>query len=140
MIGSHAATGWNITVEGTVVCVRCQNATVKEADSARTQAIGNVLQLLLKRCVVEFLANGKLTVDAFLGDVEVLDVEEAILANGLDEGLCELFLAFGSVVEAEIDGDEVRPLEISLRLHGESVKIRRWWTRRRRRRALVSCT
>ena len=69
--------------------------------------------LLLEGEVVKVTTNGELAVDAFLGYVEVLDVEEALLANSGDEGASELLLAFR--VEGEIDGDQVGPVKIGLR-------------------------
>ena len=49
-----------------------------------TQSYRNVLEFLLQRQLVELLSNGELPVHAFLRDVEVLHVEESILADRLD--------------------------------------------------------
>lgn len=66
----------------------------------RTKTLWNVLLLLFQRKFIELLPESKLTVDAFLGNIEVFDVEEAILSDCLDESLSELFLTLRSVVEA----------------------------------------
>lgn len=50
-----------------------------------------------------------------LRDVEVLYIEEAILANSFDECLSELVFAFRSIEEGEIDGNEVGPVKILLK-------------------------
>ena len=52
-----------------------------------------VLQLFLKRQVVEFAAKSKLSIDFFLADVEVLDVEEANMLSSVGQLLSELLLA-----------------------------------------------
>lgn len=56
-----------------------------------------VLQLLLKRQIVELAAKSKLSIDFFLADVEVLDVEEANMLSGIGELLSELLLALWSI-------------------------------------------
>jgi hypothetical protein len=56
-----------------------------------------VLQLLLKRQIVKFVAKSKLSIDFFLADVEVLDVEEANMLRSVGELLSELLLALWSV-------------------------------------------
>ena len=56
-----------------------------------------VLQLLLKRQVVELTAKSKLSIDFFLADVEVLHVEEANMLSGVSQLLSELLLAFWGV-------------------------------------------
>jgi len=70
--------------------------------------------LLLEREVVQVTTDRKLVVDTLLRDVEVLDVEEAFLANGGDEGTSEFLLAFWGRVEGEIDGDQVGPVKVGL--------------------------
>ena len=64
--------------------------------------------------IIEGATDSKLAVDVLLGDVEVLDVEEALLANGSDEGACELLLALRCGVEGEVDGDQVGPVKVGL--------------------------
>ena len=82
---------------------------------ARTKTFWHVLELLLQRSlIVEVLSDGKLPVDAFLRDVEVLDIEEAVLAHALDEGLRELLAALGRAVQAQVDRNEVCPVEVLL--------------------------
>jgi len=76
--------------------------------------IDGVLLLLLERDVVEVTTNRELVVDALLRDVEVLDVKEALLANGGDEGTSEFLLACWGRVEGEIDGDQVGPVKVGL--------------------------
>lgn len=56
-----------------------------------------VLQLLLKRQVVELAAKSELSVDFFLADVEVLDVEETNVLSGICQLLSELLLALWGV-------------------------------------------
>ena len=56
-----------------------------------------VLQLLLKRQVVELAAKSKLSIDFFLADVEVLDVEEADMLRSVSQLLSELLLALWGV-------------------------------------------
>lgn len=82
--------------------------------SGLTEALGNILQLLLHRQVVETLSNRELAVDALLRDIEVLHVEEPIFAHALDECLGELLLALGRAEQAKVEGDEVRPVKIFL--------------------------
>ena len=82
---------------------------------ARTKTFWHVLELLLQRSlIVEVLSDRKLPVDAFLRDVEVLDIEEAVLAHALDEGLRELLAALGRAVQAQVDRNEVCPVEVLL--------------------------
>lgn len=82
---------------------------------ALTKTLRDILQLLLERRLnVELLADGELAIDAVLRYVEVRHIEETVLTNGLDERLRELFLALRGVVLAQIDGDEVCPVEIFL--------------------------
>lgn len=76
-----------------------------------TQSLRHVLDLLFKRQLVEALAEGELPVHTLLGDVEVLHVEEAVLAHGLQQSLRKLLLALRGSEQAEVDGDEVRPIE-----------------------------
>ena len=54
----------------------------------------DVLLPFFKRNLKELSSNGKLTIDTFLRDVEVLDVEEALVAQSRDQHLRLLFLAF----------------------------------------------
>ena len=56
-----------------------------------------VLQLLLKRQVVEFAAKSELSIDFFLADVEVFNVEEANMLSSVSQLLSELLLALWSV-------------------------------------------
>jgi len=52
-----------------------------------------VLQLFLKRQVVELAAKSELSIDFFLADVEVLDVEEPNMLSSVSKLLSELLLA-----------------------------------------------
>ena len=79
-----------------------------------TEAGRYVFQFLLEGEVIQLLADGELAVHALLRDIEVLDVEEAILARGLDESLRKLLLALGCGQEREVESDEVRPVEVLL--------------------------
>lgn len=81
---------------------------------ARTQALRHILELLLERYLVETLSEGELPVYTLLGDVEVLHVEEAILAHGLQKGLRKLLLALGRSEQTEVEGDEICPVEAFL--------------------------
>ena len=56
-----------------------------------------VLQLLLKRQVVELAAKSKLSINFFLTDVEGLDVKEANMLSSVSQLLSELLLALWSV-------------------------------------------
>jgi hypothetical protein len=56
-----------------------------------------VLQLLLKRQVIELAAKSKLSIDFFLTDVEVLNVEEANMLRSVSQLLSELLFALWSV-------------------------------------------
>ena len=56
-----------------------------------------VLQLLLKRQVIELAAKSKLSIDFFLTDVEVLNVEEANMLGSVSQLLSELLLALWSI-------------------------------------------
>ena len=50
-----------------------------------------------------------------MGDVEVGDIEEAVLADAFNESLSELLFALRRVVFSEIDSDEVGPFQILLK-------------------------
>ena len=83
-------------------------------EPVRTETLRNVLQLLLEWGLVELLANGKLPIDTLLRDVEILDIEETIFADGLDEVLSEFLLSLWRTVKAEIDSYKVCPVKILL--------------------------
>ena len=76
--------------------------------------LDRVLFLLLEWEIVKVTADSILAVDAFLGDVEILDVEEPLLTNGSNEGVGELLLAFRGGVEGEVDCDQIGPIEVGL--------------------------
>ena len=82
--------------------------------AAHTEALRDVLELLLERELVEALAERELPVHTLLGDVEVLHVEEAVLAHGLQEGLRKLLLALRGSEQAEVESDKVCPIEVFL--------------------------
>ena len=52
-----------------------------------TEALGYIFQLLFQRQLIELLAERELAVNALLRDIEILHVEEAILAHSPNE-LC----------------------------------------------------
>ena len=79
-----------------------------------TKALWHVLELLLQRELVEALAERELPVHTLLGDVEVLHVEEAVLAHGLQEGLRKLLLALRGSEQTEVESDKVCPIEVFL--------------------------
>ena len=83
-------------------------------EPVRTETLRNVLQLLLEWGLVALLANDKLSIDTLLRDVEVLDIEETIFADGLDEVLSEFLLSLWRTVKAEIDSYKVCPVKILL--------------------------
>ena len=87
--------------------------------------LDSVLLLLLEWEIVKVTADSELVVDALLGDVEVLDVKEAFLANGGDEDASELLPACWGREKGEIDGDQVGPVKVSLR--GGSINNRLIW-------------
>jgi hypothetical protein len=70
--------------------------------------------LLFEWEIVKVTTDGKLAVYTFLGDVEVLDVEEALLADGSDEGTGELLLALRGGAQREVDCDQVGPVKVGL--------------------------
>ena len=76
--------------------------------------VGGVFLFLLEWETIEVTTNRELAVDTLLGDVEILDVEEALLANSGDEGAGELLPALRSGIEGEVDGDQVGPVKIGL--------------------------
>ena len=76
--------------------------------------LDSVLLLLLEWEIVKVTADSELVVDTLLGDVEVLDIEETLLANGSDKGTSELLLALRGRVEGEVDGDQVGPVKVGL--------------------------
>jgi hypothetical protein len=59
-----------------------------------------ILQPLLQRQVVELAAQSELSINFFLADAEVLDIEEAHMLGSICQLLGELLLAFRSVKEA----------------------------------------
>ena len=69
---------------------------------------------LLKWEIVKIATDSELAVDTFLGDVEILDVEEAPLANCSDEGTGKHLPALQGGVEGEVYGDQVGPVEVGL--------------------------
>ena len=79
------------------------------------EPLDGVFLFLLEREIIKVTTNRKLMVDTLLGDVEILEVEEALLANGGDEGAGKLLPAFRGGVEGEVDGDQVGPVKIGLR-------------------------
>lgn len=79
---AHSSTGWDITIELSLV-----------------ESLCGVLLFLPEWEIVKVTTDSKLAIDTLLGDVEVLDAEEALLANGGDEGACELLLALRCGVE-----------------------------------------
>jgi hypothetical protein len=62
-----------------------------------------VLELLLKRKLIELLTEGELCVYFFLGDAIVGYVEETFRADGFDEGFGECCVATFCAVEGKID-------------------------------------
>ena len=84
--------------------------------------LDGVFLSLLKREIIKVTTNRKLAVDTLLGDVEVLDVEEALLANGGDEGAGKFLPALRGGVEGEVDGDQVGPVKIGLQPRGFRVR------------------
>ena len=56
-----------------------------------------------------------MAVYGFLRNVKVLDVEKALLAQGLDEGLGEFLLSLGSAILGKVKSDKLRPVEIFLK-------------------------
>lgn len=79
-----------------------------------TKSLRDILELLIQRGLVQLFADGELTVYTLLRDVEVLHVEEPILADRLNERLRKLLLALWGVVQTQVDGDQVRPIKVCL--------------------------
>ena len=76
--------------------------------------LDSVLLLLLEWEIVKVTADSELVVDALLGDVEVLYIEETLLANSGDKSTSELLLALRGRVEGEVNGDQVGPVKVGL--------------------------
>lgn len=70
-----------------------------------------ILQLLLQREVVELAAEGELTIDFFLRNAKVLDVEETDVLGGVGELVDQLLFAAGLFELAEVEGDEFGPVD-----------------------------
>jgi len=98
---AHSPAGRNVSVELSLV-----------------EPLDGVLLFLLEWEMVKFMSDCKLAIDMFLGDVEVFDVEKTSLVNGGDEGVGELLLAYRGGVEGEVDGDQVGPVEVGLKVKG----------------------
>lgn len=81
---------------------------------AHTQPLWRVFRLLLQRKFIELATERELSVDAFLSNVEVLHVEEALCSDCIDEVVCELLIAFRGTKKTQVDGDKVSPIEIFL--------------------------
>ena len=79
-----------------------------------TKSFRYILQLLLDGRVVQALADRELSVHALLRDIEILHVKETVLSDGFDECLCELLATLWRVIQAEVNCDEVRPVEVFL--------------------------
>lgn len=77
-------------------------------------AFRNKLESLFKGELVDLSAKGELLVDSLLGNAEVLDVEEAFDAKGLNQSLRELLLSLFGVKLAEVNGDKLGPVEVLL--------------------------
>ena len=99
---AHSSASWDIAIELSLV-----------------KTLDRVFLLFLEREIVKVAADSKLAVDALLGDVEILDVEEALLANGSNQGPCEFRLSFRGVAQGKIDCDQVGPVKIGLWLNVE---------------------
>lgn len=82
-----------------------------------------VLQPFLKRQGIEFTTESKLPVYFFLGDVEVFDVEEADIRNGMVQFLDELFLAAWLVEFAEVECNELSPVHCRISYHSKNHDI-----------------
>ena len=71
--------------------------------------------LLIKRKFIKLFPQCKLSINTLLRNVEVLHVEETILANSLDESVRELLVPLGRSIQTEVESDEVRPIKVLLR-------------------------
>lgn len=60
------------------------------------------LQLLVKRKLIELSSQGKLPIDFFLANIEVLDVEKAYVLSRVRQLICQLLFAARLVELAEI--------------------------------------
>ena len=47
-------------------------------------------------------------------NVKVIDIEKALLAQGLDEGMGEFLLSLGSAILGKVESDKLGPVEIFL--------------------------
>jgi hypothetical protein len=75
-----------------------------------------VLELLLQGEVVELPSEGKLSVDLFLADAEVLHVEEADMLCSVSELFGQLLLAVRSVEQAEVESYQLGPVDLMIEL------------------------
>ncbi len=61
--------------------------TLCNSNMTHTETFGDILQFILHWNIIQLLSNGELPIDAFLGDVEALYIEEPILAHALYQSL-----------------------------------------------------
>lgn len=69
-----------------------------------------IFQFLPQRQVIEFTTQGKLSIDFLLADAKVSDIEEANVLSRIRELFCELYLATRFFEKAQVEGDELCPI------------------------------
>ena len=113
---AHATSSRHITIECSIICEPTQSRArlSQEYQFVRTKSFRDILELFLKRRLVELLANSELAVDSLLGDVETLHVEKPVFAHGLDERLGQFLVSLRRAVLAQVNRDEISPVEILL--------------------------
>lgn len=110
----HTTTCRYVAVELTLIYQRRSIPRGLTEIGQRTQAIRNVLLLLFQRQLVEFTTQSELTVHKLLLDIEILNIEEALLADALDENIHKLAFALRSVELGKIDCYKISPIEVFL--------------------------
>ena len=116
-MSAHSTAGWNIAIELSLIYREGHRSCVflYLRSIILTETIRNVLLLFLEGQFIEFFPQGKLSIHPLLWYTKVLHIEEALFTNGVDKGPCQLLLAFRSMVETEINGDQIRPVKVFLR-------------------------
>lgn len=82
----------------------------------RTYTSRDIFPLFLERKFIKLPTQCKLPIHTLLRDVEVFDIEEALVTQSRDQNLCLLLLSLLCAEATEIDGDQVCPVKVFLPL------------------------